>query len=46
MIPDPPNQVWMGDSINKLGRAGGAKGQKLVESGILTVADMKDQDDA
>ena len=35
----------MGDSIKKLPGAVGAKGQKLVESGILTVADMKEQDD-
>ena len=36
----------MGDSIKKLAGAGGAKGQKLVESGILTVANMKEQDNA
>jgi len=36
----------MGDSIKTLAGAGRAKGQKLVESGILTVANMKEQDDA
>ena len=46
MIPAPPNQIWMGDSIKKLPGAGGAKGQKLVENQIFTVADMKEQDDA
>ena len=46
MIHAPPNQIWMRDSIKKLPGAGGAKGQKLVENGILTVADMKEQDDA
>ena len=41
----PPNQHWMNDSVKLLKGAGGTKGDKLISSGILTVANMKEHDD-
>ena len=37
----PPDQVWMEDNIKRVNGVGGAKGHKLIECGVKTVADIK-----
>ena len=43
--PRPPDELWMEDPVTKMKGAGGAKGQRLIECGVLTIANMKSHDD-
>ena len=39
--PRPKDEVWMNDGVKRMKGAGGAKGDKLVAVGVITVADRK-----